>query len=80
MQHKNSSERQLQRKQRWQHGFTLAVIPKGTRPPPWPNQDKTFPLLVLPVLPSHHTERNDQTILCLCCACVGVRVGGGELS
>jgi hypothetical protein len=25
--------------------FTLAVIPKGTRPPPCPNQDKTFPSL-----------------------------------
>jgi hypothetical protein len=39
------------------HDFTLAVILKGTRPPPCPNQDKTFPLLVLSVLPSHHNPR-----------------------
>jgi hypothetical protein len=36
------------------HEFTLVVILKETRPPPCPNQDKTFPLLVLLVLPSHH--------------------------
>jgi hypothetical protein len=39
------------------HAFTLTVIPKGTWPPPCPNQDKTFPLLVLLVLPSQHNPR-----------------------
>jgi hypothetical protein len=38
------------------HEFTLAVIPKRTRPTPCPNQDKTFLLLVLSVLHSHHNS------------------------
>jgi hypothetical protein len=36
------------------HVLTLTIIPEGVRPPPCPKPDKTFPFLILSVLPSHH--------------------------